>query len=38
MKNFLQVNRALAAEKNFNLIEKLQGCSKRNGTTEVGMI
>ena len=33
MKNFLQVNRALAAEKNFNLIEMLQGCSTRNGMT-----
>ena len=38
MKNFLQVNRALAAEKKINLIEKLQGCSRRNGMTEVGMI
>lgn len=33
MKNFLQVNRALAAEKNFNLIEMLLGCSMRNGKT-----
>ena len=33
MKNYLLVNRALAAEKKINLIEMLQGCSKRNGTT-----
>ena len=33
MKNYLLVNRALAAEKNVNLIEMLRGCSKRNGTT-----
>jgi uncharacterized repeat protein (TIGR02543 family) len=33
MKNFAEINRAsTGAKKNFNLIEMLQGCSKRNGT------